>query len=227
MGGPDPFQRILDMTRVRTEAIDELLPQMQCTRCGYLSCRDYAEALARGRTSINRCPPGGEATINSLARLLKVRPVPLDVSCGTTRPLAVAFIDESWCIGCTICIKACPVDAIVGAAKHMHTVLAMECTGCELCVQPCPTDCIEMQDVPSHPQHEHLTSVWTPARATSAKNRFDARKARLQRTKDQRAARVKRASLRHADAAAKKRAIDAAVARVRETKNNTGAGDDE
>ena len=139
----------------------------------------------------------------------------LDVGCGTSGRLQVALIDEGWCIGCTICINICPVDAIIGAPKYMHTVVAQECTGCELCVQPCPTGCIEMCDVATHPQHEQLNANWTSARAKTAKIRFDARTARREKSQQERSVRIKRAALRHADLAAKRLAIDAAVARVK------------
>ena len=202
------------MTVVGIDSIDELLPQTQCRRCGYPSCRDYATALAQGRTSINRCPPGGDATIRSLASLLAVDQLPLATSCGVSRPLSVAFIDEGWCIGCTICIKVCPVDAIVGAAKLMHTVLAAQCTGCELCVQPCPMGCIEMLRVADHPQRSELPEVWTPALASLAKQRYFDRQARLIRAKQTRSMRAKRTSLRHTSRVAKKLAIAQSVARV-------------
>jgi electron transport complex protein RnfB len=127
--------------------IDRLLPQTQCERCGYPGCMPYAEAIAADGADINRCPPGGEATIAALAQLLGREPKPLDPECGPVTPPAVAFIDENICIGCTRCIQACPVDAIVGAAKQMHTVIEAECTGCELCLVPCPVDCIEMVPV--------------------------------------------------------------------------------
>ena len=130
-----------------SERIDALLPQTQCRQCGYNGCRPYAEAIARGEANINRCPPGGVEVMEDLARLLDRAPQPLDAACGVTKPPAVALIDETWCIGCTLCIQACPVDAIVGAAKVMHTVIAAECTGCELCIPPCPVDCIAMVPV--------------------------------------------------------------------------------
>jgi electron transport complex protein RnfB len=126
------------------DRIDALLPQTQCTRCGYPACRPYAEAIARDGAPINRCPPGGTAGIRALA-VLTGRPVqPLDPECGAEMPPQVAFIDEDTCIGCTKCIQACPVDAIVGASKLMHTVVPQLCTGCELCIPPCPVDCIAM-----------------------------------------------------------------------------------
>lgn len=125
------------------EQIDEILPQTQCGQCGYPGCRPYAEAIANG-DDINKCPPGGEATIKNLADLMGVEPKPLDEAHGSEDVKKVAFIREDECIGCTKCIQACPVDAIIGAAKHMHTVIEDECTGCDLCVDPCPVDCIDM-----------------------------------------------------------------------------------
>jgi electron transport complex protein RnfB len=123
------------------EKIDALLPQTQCGQCGYPGCRPYAEAIGRGEADINRCAPGGENTVIALADLLGRDPKPLDVE--VQEPM-VAVIDENVCIGCTLCIQACPVDAILGAAKHMHTVIESECTGCKLCVEPCPVECIHM-----------------------------------------------------------------------------------
>ncbi|WP_127555588.1 electron transport complex subunit RsxB [Saccharospirillum alexandrii] len=123
--------------------IDDILPQTQCGQCGYPGCRPYAEAIANG-DKINKCPPGGEATIQALADLLDVEPEPLDAEHGVEKGRTVAVIREDECIGCTKCIQACPVDAILGAAKQMHTVIESECTGCDLCVEPCPVDCIDM-----------------------------------------------------------------------------------
>ena len=126
------------------DQIEALLPQTQCTRCGYPGCRPYAEALAAGAAELNRCPPGGDDTIAALARLLE-RPVrPLDPECGAAGAVLVAQIDEASCIGCAKCLPPCPVDAIIGAHRQMHTVLLALCTGCELCVAPCPVDCISM-----------------------------------------------------------------------------------
>ena len=127
------------------ERLTEALPGSQCGQCGYPGCKPYAEAIAKG-DKINKCPPGGEATIQALADLLDVEVEPLDAVEGE-KPQMVAFIREAECIGCTKCIQACPVDAIVGAAKQMHTVIVSECTGCDLCVEPCPVDCIDMLPV--------------------------------------------------------------------------------
>jgi len=129
------------------DQICDLLPQTQCGQCGYPGCRPYAEAIADGER-INRCPPGGETTIHALANLLDVEPLPLDEDVGEEKPKMYALIREDECIGCTKCIQACPVDAILGAAKKMHTVIIDECTGCDLCVDPCPVDCIDMVEVP-------------------------------------------------------------------------------
>ncbi|MDO8438526.1 MAG: RnfABCDGE type electron transport complex subunit B [Nitrosomonadaceae bacterium] len=126
------------------EKIDAILPQTQCRQCGFSGCGPYAAAIAEGNANINQCPPGDETGIQKLADLLGVRPIPLNNAHGVPKPRAAALIDEQICIGCTLCIEACPVDAIVGAARQMHTVIAAECTGCELCLAPCPVDCISM-----------------------------------------------------------------------------------
>ncbi|MBM69246.1 MAG: electron transport complex subunit RsxB [Haliea sp.] len=146
-----PFGALLGFAAVRfrtegnpiADQINAILPQTQCGQCGFPGCRPYAEAIAGGE-AINKCPPGGEATIQALADLLDVEAPPLDEEHGEEKVKAVAFIREDECIGCTKCIQACPVDAILGAAKQMHTVIASECTGCDLCVEPCPVDCIDM-----------------------------------------------------------------------------------
>ncbi len=154
--------------RLLADRIDALLPQTQCRRCGHDGCRPYAQAIAQGE-AINRCAPGGDATIAAIAHLTGRAPVALDPSFGTAAPLMLARIDETSCIGCTLCIDACPVDAIVGAPKRMHTVLAALCTGCELCVPPCPVDCIAMVAA---------GRAWSEADAHAAGARFEARNAR-------------------------------------------------
>jgi electron transport complex protein RnfB len=126
------------------ELIDKKLPQTQCGQCGYPGCKPYAEALAKGEAEVNLCTPGGESTMLEIAELLQVEPKPMNAEASETKPQMVALINEDLCIGCVLCIKACPVDAIVGATKMMHTVIKKECTGCELCVPVCPVDCIEM-----------------------------------------------------------------------------------
>lgn len=126
------------------DQIDAILPQTQCGQCDYPGCRPYAEAIAAGEAEINQCPPGGEVGIQALADLLGIEVLPLNPENGEQKPKAVAVIDEEICIGCTLCIQACPVDAILGSSKRMHTVIEAECTGCDLCLPPCPVDCIEM-----------------------------------------------------------------------------------
>ncbi len=129
------------------DKIDAILPQTQCGQCSYPGCRPYAEAIANGEADINQCPPGGEAVINELADLLGVDPKPLNAEHGEHSEKTVVYIDEQLCIGCTLCIQACPVDAIVGAAKLMHTVIEDECTGCDLCIPVCPVDCIYVKPI--------------------------------------------------------------------------------
>ena len=147
------------------DLIDALLPQTQCTKCGYDGCRPYAEAIAAGEAEINQCPPGGSAGIDQLVRLLGRPALPLNSENGVEQPVRVAVIDEALCIGCTLCIPACPVDAIVGAAKRMHSVIASYCTGCDLCLPPCPMDCITM--VPVEP-----VRAWPADDAHAARRRF-------------------------------------------------------
>src|SRR6202161_3693356 len=149
--------------------IDALLPQTQCTRCGYAGCSPYAAAIANGEAQINQCPPGGADTIDALDRLLKRAGLPLNPANGVESPLRVAWIDEARCIGCARCLAPCPVDAIVGAQKYMHTVLADRCTGCELCLPPCPVDCIELR--PAAPAADDQAAL--------NRKRFDAHEARL------------------------------------------------
>lgn len=142
------------------EKIDAVLPQTQCTKCGYDGCRPYAEAIARGEADINQCPPGGDHGIHLLAELLDKPYKPLNPVHGVEQPRMVAVIDEPVCIGCTLCIQACPVDAIVGAAKLMHTIVADLCSGCDLCVAPCPVDCISMQALPAEELARDRNAQW-------------------------------------------------------------------
>lgn len=161
------------MTSVK--AIDALLPQTQCGECGYPGCLPYAQALAQGSAPIDRCPPGGAATVKALAQLLHIDATPyLETALERTRPPSLAVIREAECIGCTKCIQACPVDAIIGSGKLMHSVLSDECTGCGLCVEPCPVDCIDMVDQPAPTYDQDL-----------ARHRFNAREVRLLRDKQE------------------------------------------
>jgi electron transport complex protein RnfB len=153
------------------EAVLEALPQTQCRRCGYDDCRSYARAIADDGIEINRCPPGGAEGVLRLARVTGRPALPLDPSCGSEAPRARARVDEDWCIGCALCLKACPVDAIVGAAKQMHVVIEPLCTGCELCLPVCPVDCIEMEAVSGERTGWH---AWSPALAQQARGRYAA-----------------------------------------------------
>lgn len=213
------------MTPAQAQLADRLeaaLPQTQCTRCGEPDCRGYAEAIARGDAPINRCPPGGEDGVARLAALLGQPPVPLDPAFGQAAERGVARIDEDWCIGCTLCIQACPVDAVVGAAKHMHTVLEDDCTGCELCLPVCPVDCIAL---PSVTPERTGWAAWSPVQAQAARDRYRDHQARMQREKSEaprRLAHKGEAKLRGLDAlpqdgdTARKRAVvEAAIARAR------------
>jgi len=164
----------------RVDALDALLPQTQRTRCGYPDCRAYAQAMAQDEAEINRCPPGGAQGIVRLAALTG-RPVqPLDAEHGIESPRRVAVIDEDWCIGCTLCIKACPVDCIVGASKQMHTVIDEQCTGCDLCLPVCPVDCISMVEVTgTHTGWD----AWSPQQADEARQRYAFHRLRTEREK--------------------------------------------
>jgi electron transport complex protein RnfB len=192
---PMPFRRgarntMNDVTDLANR-IDALLPQTQCEQCGFHGCRPYAEAMARGEAPINRCPPGGAAGIAKLAALLDTPVLPLDPEHGVEKPRTLARIVEADCIGCTKCIQACPVDAIVGAARLMHTVLPDHCTGCELCVPACPVDCIVLEPMPP-------TQAQDPAHADASRMRFQRREARLARERAE----------REAELAARKAAVD-------------------
>lgn len=181
--------------------LDAALPQTQCRQCGYAGCRPYAEAMAAGRAGTNQCPPGGAEAARALSAILGVPYAPVDVRFGISKPPAVAIINEALCIGCTLCIKACPVDAIVGATRLMHTVVAAQCTGCELCLPPCPVDCIAMVPAAAAGGDERR----------AAARRFAARERRLERA---RAAAEQDAALKAASTR-KQKAIQRAVTRAR------------
>ncbi len=166
--------------------IDNILPQTQCTRCGYLSCRDYAVALSNGEAEINQCPPGGDNGINKLSILLDKPYIPLNPKHGVIKPIQVAQIVEEDCIGCTLCIKACPVDAIIGSNKMLHTVIANDCTGCDLCLPACPVDCIIMVD--------RVNQHWSEDDKARAKQAFNQRKQRKIRDEAERLERLKKQS---------------------------------
>jgi electron transport complex protein RnfB len=172
------------------DRINALLPQTQCTRCGFPDCASYAQAIATGDADINQCPPGGQEGVERLAALTGLQPKPLNPEHGAEGPLRLAVIDEDWCIGCTLCVKACPVDAIIGTNKHMHTVIEPDCTGCELCIPVCPVDCISL--VPAHTQTPAPTgwAAWPQASADAARERHQQRSVRLVRAKAEHDARL-------------------------------------
>jgi len=174
------------VTKTLADQIEDVLPQTQCTKCGYPACRPYAEAIARGDAEINQCPPGGMEGVQRLSRVTGRPVIPINPANGIERPRPVAFIDESLCIGCTLCIQACPVDAIMGAAKQMHTILPSLCTGCDLCVAPCPVDCISMLPVTV----ETGWAAWSQEAADAARARHDFRTERLRREREENDARL-------------------------------------
>jgi electron transport complex protein RnfB len=184
------FAIALFAVKTLADQIEDLLPQTQCTKCGYAACRPYAEAIASGEAGINQCPPGGVEGVRRIASLLgkPVIPImPINPANGVERPRPVAFIDEALCIGCTLCIQACPVDAITGAAKQMHTILPSLCTGCDLCVAPCPVDCISMIPVTGDATG---WDAWTQEQADAARARHDFRAGRLEREREENDARL-------------------------------------
>jgi Na+-translocating ferredoxin:NAD+ oxidoreductase subunit B len=183
-------------SRTLADRIEDLLPQTQCTKCGYDGCRPYAEAVADGAANYNQCPPGGAEGVARLAHLLGKPVIPINPDNGVERPRPVAFIDEQVCIGCTLCMQACPVDAIVGAPKQMHTIVKDLCTGCDLCVAPCPVDCIAMIPVTGEATG---WDAWTQQQADEARERHDRHQARLAAERD--AAEARAAARRAASAA--------------------------
>jgi electron transport complex protein RnfB len=218
----------VDASALQADAIDAALPQTQCTRCGYPDCRAYASAIAAGDAPINQCPPGGAEGVVRLARLTG-RPVePLNPANGLEGPRRLAVIDEAWCIGCTLCIKACPVDCIVGGAKQMHTVVEPLCTGCELCIPVCPVDCIALENATGE---RTGWAAWSTGDAATARERYGQRERRLARDKrehDERLAAKAQATLADlpgvskltdpAELDAKRAVIEAALALARERK---------
>ncbi len=175
------------MSKSLADQIQDLLPQTQCTKCSYPCCRDYAHAIADGEANYNQCPPGGEEGVARLAHLLGKKVIPLNPSNGVERERPVAVIDETFCIGCTLCIQACPVDAIIGSAKQMHTVLSDLCTGCDLCVAPCPVDCITMIPISDG---KTGWAAWSEQQAEQARTRYTRRNARLEYEKQANDARL-------------------------------------
>ncbi len=170
------------------DKINDILPQTQCRQCGFSGCRPYAEAIATGDADINQCPPGGMAGIAKIARLLNRDSKPLNTAHGETKPKMLAVINESACIGCTLCIEACPVDAILGATQQIHAVINDECTGCELCIAPCPVDCISMAPLAQYDIPE-ATPEHTQQKTFAARARYESRLQRLERDNAERAAR--------------------------------------
>ncbi len=199
-----------------TMRLDAWLPQTQCTRCGYPRCHEYAAAMARGDADINRCPPGGEVTLRALASIMDTAPKPLDPAVGAHEPRTVAVIDEETCIGCRKCLDVCPVDAILGARKLMHTVLTDECNGCGLCVPPCPMDCIAMPAMGAHAPDPESWPEYAKAETARWRERTAARLARLARKKQPAA--VKRSIFPNRDTI--QADIRAALARTRERNKN-------
>ncbi|NTX31950.1 electron transport complex subunit RsxB [Burkholderia pyrrocinia] len=195
-GAAAPVVTVTD-SKTLADRIEDLLPQTQCTKCGYNGCRPYAEAIAAGDANYNQCPPGGAEGIARLAGLLGKPVIPLNPVNGSEHPRAVAFIDESLCIGCTLCMQACPVDAIVGAPKQMHTIIESLCTGCDLCVPPCPVDCIAMLPVTGD---RTGWDAWSQEQADAARERHDLRLARQRRERE--AAEARAAARRAASASA-------------------------
>ena len=186
-----------------TEKINSILPQTQCGKCDFSGCKPYAKAIAEGKADINQCPPGGKTGILKIAQLLNVEYKPLNERHGVIKPREIAIIEENECIGCTLCILACPVDAILGASKSMHTVISDECTGCELCIEPCPVDCIKME-----PLNVEDSESIENKRASLARSRYEFKQQRILRERNNTKA-------NRVTTAEKKQAIANAMARLK------------
>ncbi|WP_212744082.1 electron transport complex subunit RsxB [Ramlibacter sp. 2FC] len=213
-------------TAALAERLLDALPQTQCTRCGYPDCAAYARAVAAGEAAINQCPPGGAEGIARLAALTGQPVIPLSPDHGEEGPRSLAVIDEAWCIGCTLCLKACPTDAIVGGNKRMHTVIEPYCTGCELCIPVCPVDCISLENASGE---RTGWAAWSVREAEQARARYAFHRQRQARDGAEQAARLEAkaaakladlpAHSRHTDPAVleqKRRIIEAALAKARE-----------
>jgi electron transport complex protein RnfB len=197
---------LISVVGALADLLDAALPQTQCTRCGYPDCHAYARAMASGAAEINRCPPGGAEGIQRLAALIGSPALPLDAERGHEGPRKVAVIDEAWCIGCTLCIKACPVDCIVGTSKLMHTVIEALCTGCELCVPACPVDCIAMRPVTGQ---RTGWQAWSTEQADQGRARYTFHRLRVEREqREDEAQMLARAQSRLADLAGQDRRAD-------------------
>ncbi|WP_047539628.1 electron transport complex subunit RsxB [Methylotenera versatilis] len=211
------IQSKMEANRLITQ-IDAILPQTQCAKCGYPGCKPYATAIVNGEADINQCPPGGDTGIRILANLTHMEYKPLNAENGIEKSKALAFIDEATCIGCTLCIQACPVDAILGASKQMHTVITNECTGCELCLAPCPVDCITMQPIETVSDNWQLNyfsiaNNKTKVAADLARKRYEFRMFRLEREEAE-------SAQKHADRAMRNKAESAKMPTA-QTENNS------
>lgn len=196
----------LDRLEALARELNDALPQTQCTRCGYPDCAAYADAIAKDGAAINQCPPGGAEGIERLAAITGRSALPLNPANGAEAPRLLAVIDEAWCIGCTLCLKACPTDAILGGSKTMHTVIDAECTGCELCLAACPVDCISLMPISAE---RTGWQAWSTTQAQVARDRYQWHRERLQREAEE-----QRASAPH-PSSGKRSVIDAALARAR------------
>ncbi len=204
----------------KIKAIDEWLPQTQCTQCTYPRCHDYAVAIESGEADINQCPPGGETTVLGLASLLGKPSKAVDPKFGTHKPKQVAVIDESICIGCVMCIKACPTDAIIGAAKVMHTVIERDCTGCELCLEPCPVDCIDLVDQIQMPEPQWRWQDYSPETTDRARQQTNAKIERDAKRKEAKSSMKKLKEL-NKEAGSEKIKLDIAASIARVKARNT------